>query len=305
MNPDIFLIDPEIRTALEGGQPVVALESTVITHGLPRPVNLETAQRMEAAVRQHGAIPGTIALLDGKIHIGLTADELELVATADDAVKVSRRDLGAALSRRAIGGTTVSATMVAAHAAGIRVFATGGIGGVHRGDRGDVSADLPELGRTPVVVVCAGAKSILDLPRTVEWLETAGVPIIGWGTDTFPAFFSVSSGLPVSLRADDPDDIAAALKAQWDLGLTTGALVTVPIPVDDAIDPAAVNSALQRAEQEADEAEILGPERTPFLLGRVVTLTDGSSLRANIALLLNNARHAAGLARALSAAAGP
>ncbi|MGA9532360.1 MAG: pseudouridine-5'-phosphate glycosidase [Anaerolineales bacterium] len=304
MNLESFQIDPEIRDALENDEPVVALESTVITHGLPRPMNVETARQMEATVRQAGALPATIALLDGKIHIGLPPEELERVATTANAVKVSRRDLGAALTRQAVGGTTVSATMVAAHAAGIRVFATGGIGGVHRGGRGDVSADLPELARTPVAVVCAGAKSILDLPRTVEWLETAGVPVIGWGTDTFPAFFSVSSGLPVSLRADDPKEIAAVLRAQWNLGLTTGALVAVPIPSDDAIDPETIQGALEQAEIEADAAEIYGPDRTPFLLGRVVELTDGASLRANVALLLNNAGHAAGLARALAAAPG-
>lgn len=302
MNLEFFDLDPEIRSALLNGKPVVALESTVITHGLPRPMNLQTAQGMETAVRQAGAIPATIALLDGKIHIGLPLAKLERLAAATDAVKVSRRDLGAALARRAVGGTTVSATMVAAHMAGIRVFATGGIGGVHRGDRGDVSADLPELARTPVAVVCAGAKSILDLPRTIEWLETAGVPVIGWGTDDFPAFFSRSSGLPVRLRVDDPSEIAATLKAQWGIGLSTGALVTVPIPEQDALAPEIVESALERAEAEADSAAVFGAERTPFLLSRLVELTGGASLQANIALLLNNARHAALLAQALASA---
>ena len=296
-----LVVAPEVAEAVAGGQPVVALESTVITHGLPRPTNLETARRMEATVRQGGAVPATVALLDGYLHVGLTSDELATVANEPAAVKVSRRDLGPALAGDVIGGTTVSATMLAAQAAGLKIFATGGIGGVHRGAAGDVSADLPELARTPVAVVCAGAKSILDLPRTLEWLETAGVPVIGWGTDTFPAFYAVSSGLPISARGETAEDIAAMLHRGWAFGLTSGALVTVPIPAEAALDPAVLAAALERAEQRAAGAGVRGPAVTPFLLAQLNELTDGASLQANLALLQNNARAAAELATALTA----
>jgi pseudouridine-5'-phosphate glycosidase len=293
-------ITAEVAAALQAGRPLVALESTVITHGLPRPTNLETARRLETIVIQAGALPATVAVLDGQLRVGLAADELERLANDTKAVKVSRRDLGPALASRMTGGTTVSATMLAAAAAGVRVFATGGIGGVHRGPTGDVSADLPELARTPVAVVCAGAKSILDLPRTLEWLETAGVPVIGWGTNEFPAFYAVSSGLPVSARADTAGAITAMLRAAWDLGLTGGALVTVPVPAEDALDPVVISQALEQAERRAAQAGIAGSALTPYLLAQLNELTDGASLRANLALLANNARAAAELAVALA-----
>jgi pseudouridine-5'-phosphate glycosidase len=298
---DPLQVSPPVERALDSGTPVVALESTVITHGLPRPVNLETARRMESIVEDHGAIPATVAVLDGRLRVGLEEGELDRLANAIGAVKISRRDLGPALALDLIGGTTVAATMLAAHRAGIRVFATGGIGGVHRGVRADVSADLPELARTPVAVICAGAKSILDLPRTLEWLETAGVPVIGWATDQFPAFFSRSSGLPVSSVGDDAAAIASILQAHWSLGLA-GALVAVPVPADQAVDLERIEAAIDIAEQEADAAGVVGPDRTPFILKRLVALTDGASLQANLALLDNNAKRAAELAAALAVA---
>jgi pseudouridine-5'-phosphate glycosidase len=298
---DPLQVSPPVEQALDSGTPVVALESTVITHGLPRPVNLETARRMESIVEDHGAIPATVAVLDGRLRVGLEEGELDRLANAIGAVKISRRDLGPALALDLIGGTTVAATMLAAHRAGIRVFATGGIGGVHRGVRADVSADLPELARTPVAVICAGAKSILDLPRTLEWLETAGVPVIGWATEQFPAFFSRSSGLPVSSVGDDAAAIASILQAHWSLGLA-GALVAVPVPADQAVDLERIEAAIDIAEQEADAAGVVGPDRTPFILKRLVALTDGASLQANLALLDNNAKRAAELAAALAVA---
>lgn len=292
-------LHPEVLEALAGGRAVVALESTVITHGLPRPANLETARAMEAAVRKGGAVPATVAMLDGALWVGLEGADLERLAGLERAVKINRRDLGPALARRESGGTTVSATMLAARAAGIAVFATGGIGGVHRGAAGDVSADLAELARTPVAVVCAGAKAILDLPRTLEWLETAGVPVIGWSCDEFPAFFSRSSGLPVSVREDSAEAITALLQAHWSIGLGSGALVCVPCPEDAALPHDQVEGALAAALEAAAAAGVRGKELTPFLLARLVEASGGATLRANKALLLNNAQAAAALARAL------
>jgi pseudouridine-5'-phosphate glycosidase len=296
-SPPWLHVHPEVASALASGRPVVALESTVITHGLPEPVNLELARRLEGEVRAAGAVPATVAVIDGRVCLGVTTDELERLALSRKLMKISRRDFGTALAQRATGGTTVAATMIAAHAGGIRVFATGGIGGVHRGQAGDVSADLPELARTPVIVVCAGAKAILDLPRTLEWLETAGVPVVGWGTDEFPAFFTRSSGLRLSARVNNAVEAAALIRAQWSLGLRSGVLVCVPCPEDVAVPAEAVEPVLRTALQQAEAQGVRGKEVTPFLLGRLAELTGGDTLRANLALLRNNARVAAELAR--------
>jgi len=296
-SPPWLHVHPEVASALASGRPVVALESSVITHGLPEPVNLELARRLEGEVRAAGAVPATVAVIDGRVCLGVTTDQLERLALSRKLMKVSRRDLGAAVAQRSTGGTTVAATMIAAHAGGIRVFATGGIGGVHRGQAGDVSADLPELARTPVIVVCAGAKAILDLPRTLEWLETAGVPVVGWGTDEFPAFFTRSSGLRLSARVDNAVEAAALIRAQWTLGLRSGVLICVPCPEDVAVPAEAVEPVLRTALQQAEAQGVRGKDVTPFLLARLAELTGGETLRANLALLRNNARVAAELAR--------
>ena len=297
--PDIT-VAVDVAAALSRGAPVVALESTVITHGLPWPANLETAQAMERVVRDAGALPATVALLSGEIRVGLTDAELEhLARTGGAARKVSRRDLALAVARGEDGGTTVATTMWAAHRAGIAVFATGGIGGVHRRHPFDVSADLPELARTPVLVVCAGAKAILDLPLTLEWLETHGVPVLGWQTDEFPAFYSRDSGLPVDQRVAGAVEVAAFWKAQRRLGLG-GALLTVPVPEAFAEPSAAVETAIAAALDAAEAAGVRGKAVTPFLLERVSALTEGASQRANRALLENNARVAAEVATALA-----
>ena len=282
------------------GLPVLALESAVITHGLPRPDNLQLAQSLEEEARACGATPATIAILDGKIHVGLEPAELERLATIASARKISRRDFGLALARRESGGTTVAGTLIAARAAGIRVFATGGIGGVHRDAPTDVSADLPELGRTPLVVVCSGAKAILDLPATLEYLETAGVPVLGYGTSEFPAFYSRESGLPVDVRVDTPQEVARIARAQWELGIESAVLVGVPPPVEDAIPAGQIEGAIQKALEEARKEGIRGAKVTPFLLSRVKELSAGTSLKANLALLRNNARVGAQIAVALS-----
>jgi pseudouridine-5'-phosphate glycosidase len=280
---------------------VVALESTLITHGLPRPKNLEVARAMEATIREAGAVPATIAIPGGQITVGLTDEQLDYLAGAENVRKCSRRDLPIAVGLGEDGATTVAGTMMAAHMAGIKVFATGGIGGVHRGHPFDVSADLLELGRTPVTVVCAGAKAILDLPLTLEVLETQGVPVIGFGTDEFPAFYSRSSGLPVDVRCDTPEGVAAIVRAREALELSGGTLVAVPIPPEDELPAAEAEGAILRALAEAEAQGITGKEATPFLLARVAELTGEASLRANVALLLNNARVASGIAAALSA----
>lgn len=297
-----FDIKPEIAAALAARGPVVALESTVITHGLPYPQNLETAVAMETAVRDGGALPATIAIIKGQIHIGLTADQLDYLATRDGTAvrKCSRRDIPLAVAGGEDGATTVAGTMILAHRAGIPIFATGGIGGVHRGHPFDVSADLGELGRTPVTVVSSGAKSILDLPATREVLETNGVPVIGYGSDTMAAFFSPSSGLPVDVRLDSPAAVAAIILAHRALALQSGILVTVPVPAAAAFDPDAAEAAIAQATQEADAANIHGPAATPWLLRRVVELTEGRSLQANVALLRNNGRTAGEIAAALA-----
>jgi pseudouridine-5'-phosphate glycosidase len=303
----VLHVSPEVQSALDAGRPVVALESTLIAHGLPRPTNLEVARRLEATVREAGATPATIAIIGGAIRVGLDDDALEYLASASGVRKVSRRDLPIVVAQRLDGATTVAATMwVAAQAVGarqgarIRVFATGGIGGVHRGHPFDVSADLPELARTPVAVVCAGAKAILDLPLTLEWLETHGVPVIGVQCDEFPAFYSRHSGLPVDVRVENAEEAAAIIKAKWGLGIEGGALVAVPVPAELELDIAAAESAIQAALAEAEQKGIRGRSITPFLLERVGHLTGGDSRRANIALLENNARVAAALAACLA-----
>jgi pseudouridine-5'-phosphate glycosidase len=280
---------------------VVALESTLITHGLQPPHNLDAARRAEAAVRAAGAVPATVAIHDGLIHVGLTPDQLEDLAAATGPAKVSTRDLAASLGRRGWSGTTVSATMVAAHRSGIRVFATGGIGGVHRGGERslDVSADLAELARTPVAVVCAGPKSILDVGRTLEVLESSGVPVVGWGTDEVPGFFTRTSGRPTSARVDGAREAAALLSRQWALGLG-GVLFCVPLPEDEALPGAEAEAAIEAALRDADAVGIHGPASTPFVLGRVAELTAGRSVAANLALIEHNAGVAAEIALALS-----
>jgi pseudouridine-5'-phosphate glycosidase len=295
-------ISPEVADALRAGRAVVALESTLITHGLPHPANLETALAMEAAVREGGAVPATIAVLGGKITVGLTRAEIERLAAAPagSVRKCSRRDLPIAVARGEDGATTVAGTMIVAHLAGIRVFATGGIGGVHRGAPFDVSADLLELGRTPVAVVCSGAKSILDLPLTLEVLETQGVPVIGLGTDTLPAFYSRSSGRPIDVRVDSPVEAANIIAAAHRLAAQHGLLIAVPVPATDELPSAKVEAAISQATDEAAARGVTGKRVTPFVLGRVAELTGGESRRANVALLVNNARVAGQIAVALA-----
>jgi len=293
----------EVKIALKAGEPLVALESTVITHGLPYPQNVETAVLMETAVREGGAIPATIGIIQGEIIIGLSAEQMDYLgqqAGKDTARKCSRRDLPLVVAQGGDGSTTVAGTMILAHLAGIEIFATGGIGGVHRGHPFDISADLSELGRTPVSVVSSGAKSILDLPATREVLETQGVTIIGFGTDELPAFYARSSGLAVDQRLDKPEEVAAVIRARRDLQLQSGLLVTVPVPEESAMDPQEAEEAIEQATAEADEAGIFGTASTPWLLRRMVELTNGRSMRANIALLRNNSITAAQIAVALT-----
>ncbi|MEX0325491.1 MAG: pseudouridine-5'-phosphate glycosidase [Puniceicoccaceae bacterium] len=299
--PSSIHIRPDIKAALSGGQPVVALESTVITHGLAYPENLETALAMEAAVREAGALPATIGIVDGRVTVGLTEDQIEMLARQQvgSVRKCSRRDFAIAMANGEHAGTTVAGTMLVAHKAGIKVFATGGIGGVHRGNPHDVSADLEELGRTPVAVVCSGAKSILDLPLTVEYLETKGVPIIGLGTDTFPAFYYSDSGLPVDHRAEDAAEVARIIRASLEFALEGGLLVTVPVPPEAEMPREACEAAIEQAVKEADAKGIRGKDITPYLLARVGELTEGKSRDANLALLKNNAAKAGRLAVAL------
>ncbi|MFO1056142.1 MAG: pseudouridine-5'-phosphate glycosidase [Dongiaceae bacterium] len=294
---------PEVAAALAAGGPVVALESTIISHGMPYPRNLETARRVEAAIRAEGAVPATIAVLDGRLRVGLGAAELERLATARDLAKLSRRDLAAAIATGGSGATTVAATMIGAALAGIAVFATGGIGGVHRGGESslDISADLEELARTPVAVVCAGAKAILDLPRTLEYLETRGVPVIGFGTDAFPAFYTRDSGLAVDRRADSGAEVAAIMAASRRLGLGGGLLVANPIPEAHALPRATVEAAIAAALADAERDGVRGKAVTPFLLGRLEALTGGASLAANIELVISNARVGAAIAVAEAA----
>jgi pseudouridine-5'-phosphate glycosidase len=284
-------VSPEVLAAKTSGAPLVALESTIIAHGMPYPQNLETAREVEESIRREGAVPATIAVLSGRLKIGLTPEELQLLATEKTVYKASRRDLPIFMARGAHAATTVSATMIGAAMGGIPVFVTGGIGGVHRGAERtlDVSADLQELGKTNVAVVSAGAKAILDLPKTLEYLETMGVPVIGYDTDDFPAFYSRQCGLKVPHRCDTPEEIAAVMKMKWDLGLNGGLLVCNPIPEAFSQDFSRMNLLIAQALQEAEKAEIQGKEITPFLLARISQLSHGESLKSNIALVKNNA----------------
>jgi pseudouridylate synthase len=301
MIPDMTL-STEVADALRSNLPVVALESTLITHGLPWPSNLETALAMEEAVRDAGAVPATIAVLRGVMTVGLSAAEIErLASTSSHVRKCSRRDLPIAVAQREDASTTVAGTMIVAHHAGIRVFGTGGIGGVHRGAPFDVSADLIELGRTPVAVVCAGAKAILDLPATLEVLETQGVPVVGLGTDTLPGFYARSSGLPIDVRVETHEEAAAIVDAAHRLGAQHAVLIVVPVPEAAAFPAADAEAAIEQATGEADRRGIHGKAVTPFLLQRVSELTDGATRATNVALLVNSARHAGLIARALSA----
>ncbi|HET7677743.1 MAG TPA: pseudouridine-5'-phosphate glycosidase [Candidatus Limnocylindrales bacterium] len=302
-----LVLAPTVEQALAADAAVVALESTLISHGLPRPRNLEVARAAEAAVRAAGAVPATIALRDGVIRVGLGDTELAELAAADGVPKVSRRDLAWALGRQGWAATTVSATMIGADLAGIRVFATGGIGGVHRGGERtlDVSADLDELARTPVLVVCAGPKSILDVALTLEVLETRGVPVIGFGTDELAGFYTRGSDLPVSLRVDTAEQAAALALRHWSLGLATGLVVAVPLPEDAALPADVARTAVEEAHHEAETRGIRGPATTPFLLTRIAELTDGRSLQANAALIEHNAHVAADIAVAMAGLASP
>jgi pseudouridylate synthase len=295
-------IDPEVRRALQAKRPVVALESTIITHGMPYPENLTTARSLESQVRNGGAVPATIAVIGGVLCVGLSDAELEWLASAKNVLKLSRNDLPYALATKKIGATTVAATMIAAHLAGIKVFATGGIGGVHRGAETsfDISADLEELARTPVAVVCAGAKAILDLPKTLEYLETRGVPVIGYGTDDFPAFWSRQSGLKSPLRLDTPAEIAHFLQVKWELNLAGGAVICNPVPQADEIPFHEMRGFIDTAIRESEEYGIKGKAVTPYLLARIVEITGGRSLRTNMALAQSNARLAAQIAAELS-----
>lgn len=298
--PQSFSLSIEILSAQRRGLPIVALESTVITHGLPKPQNLTLAQDMEAAVRSEGATPATIAVMGGKVQVGLSLDQLERLANAGDAIKVSLRDFAAALSQGKVGGTTVAGTMFAAEKAGIKVFATGGIGGVHREHPFDISTDLQALASIPVIVVCAGAKSILDLRATLEYLETMGVPVVGYGTDKFPEFFSPGKNHPVSVKLDSPEAVVGFARTHWGLGMKSAVLVCQPIPGGAALDAQTARRAEEAASKEAQEKNIRGQELTPFLLKRVNELTGGKSMRANLELLLNNARLAAQISRAMT-----
>lgn len=300
--PPFFSLSSEVLHAQSMDLPLVALESTVITHGLPHPENVQLAQEMEEEVRRMGAVPATVAVLEGRVCVGLSTVQLESLADQAKgglAKKISTRDLAPAVAQRQSGGTTVAATMAAAAMTGIRIFATGGIGGVHRDAPQDVSADLDQLARTPMVVVCAGAKAILDIPGTLERLETFSVPVIGYQTDEYPAFYSRRSGYRTSGRADSPEEVASIARTHWEMGLNSAVLVTVPLPEDQELPQAMAETAIQAALEEAQAKGIHGPEVTPYLLSRVSQLTKGASLRANLALLHNNARVAAMIARYL------
>ena len=292
-------VSAPVAEALAQGRPVVALESTIISHGMPYPQNVETALRVEAAIREAGAVPATIAVIGGKLKAGLTPEEIEYLGKKGTAVtKASRRDLPVLVARGEDGATTVTTTMIIAAMAGIKVFATGGIGGVHRGAETtmDISADLEELAHTPVMVICAGAKSILDLGLTLVYLETKGVPVIGYGTEELPAFYTRKSGFKVDYRIDTPEELAAAFKAKQEMGLGGGMLVTNPIPEEYSMDKAVIDAAIDMAVEECRQKGIKGKETTPFLLSRIKDITGGDSLEANIALVLNNARLAARVA---------
>ena len=291
-------INPEVAKALEEGRAVVALESTIISHGMPYPMNVETALKVEEIVRKNGAVPATIAILNGRLKVGLSREEIEVLGNGKNIIKTSRRDIPFIIANKADGATTVASTMIIAALAGVKVFATGGIGGVHRGaqETFDISADLQELARTNVAVICAGAKSILDIGLTLEYLETQGVPVVGFGTDELPAFYTRKSGFGVDYRVDSPELLAAALKAKWDLGLKGGVVIANPIPEKYEMDYDAITNAIENALKELKEKGIKGKESTPFLLGKVKEITGGASLDSNIELVYNNAKVAAQIA---------
>ena len=282
----------EVAKGMQEGKAIVALESTIISHGMPYPQNVETARKVEQIVRDNGAVPATIAIMDGKIKIGLSDEELETLGTSKNARKTSRRDLAYVVSSKEIGATTVATTMICAEMAGIKLFVTGGIGGVHRGAETtmDISADLEELANTNVAVVCAGAKSILDIGLTLEYLETNGVPVVGYQTDSFPAFYTTTSEFDANFRLNNEKEVAEMLKAKWDLGLNGGAVIANPIPTEHSLEESYINTIIQSALQEAEENGIKGKDVTPFMLGKVKELTEGKSLEANIELVYNNAR---------------
>jgi len=292
-------IAPEVDDALRHQRPVVALESTVIAHGLPRPQNLQTAQRLQEVVRETGATPATIAILHGKLTIGLSDDQINALANGSDIRKISTRDISIAVAQGWNGATTVASTTWIAHRAGIKVFATGGIGGVHRGSLPDISADLPELARTPIIVVCSGAKIVLDLPATREWLETHAVTIVGYQCDELPAFYSRKSGLPIDARVESAEDVARIYRAQRELGIESALLVVVPVPAQFEVPAEELQIVLTTALEDAEWKGIAGPALTPFLLSQMAERSGGSTLRANIALLENNARVAGEIARAV------
>ena len=299
LDPNLLRLSEEVADALSEGRAVVALESTVIAHGLPRPLNLETARRLEQTVRGRGAVPATVAVTGGELRVGLDGTQLERLAYSDDVRKVSRRDLALVVARRLDGATTVAGTLWVASRAGVKVFATGGIGGVHRGPLPDVSADLPELARTPMTVVCSGAKSVLDLPATREWLETHGVCLVGYGCDEMPAFYTRRSGLPVDVRADSADEVARLARARDALGLEAAIVVGVPVPAESETDARLMEELLSEALSEAEGRGVRGRELTPFLLARMGRRSGGATLGANVALLEENARVAAEVAVAL------
>lgn len=291
-------IQAEVKAALESGKPVVALESTIISHGMPYPRNVETALQVESIIRENGAVPATIAILNGRLKVGLSREEIDYLGNAENVVKASRRDIPFIVAKQLDGATTVASTMIIAALAGIKVFATGGIGGVHRGaqETFDISADLQELAHTNVAVVCAGAKSILDIGLTLEYLETQGVPVVGYQTEELPAFYTRKSGFKVDYRVDAASELAGALKAKWDLGLEGGVVVANPIPEQYAMDYDTITNAIRDAVAEADAKGIKGKESTPFLLAKVKDITGGESLESNIQLVYNNAKLGAQLA---------
>lgn len=301
---DFIAYSPEVAAARAAGRPIVALESTIISHGMPYPQNVQTAREVEDIIRAGGAVPATIALLDGKIRVGLTPEELELLGRSPEALKISRRDLPYALAARKIGATTVAATMICAELAGIRVFVTGGIGGVHRGAETsfDISADLQELARSSVAVVCAGAKSILDIGLTLEYLETHGVPVLAIGQDNFAAFYTPDSGFKADFRIDEPVEQARFLQTKWTLGLAGGVVISNPVPAEAAMPRAEIDAITEQALDEAAAQGITGKAVTPYLLARIKALTEGRSLATNIALVKHNARAGTRLALALAAA---
>jgi pseudouridine-5'-phosphate glycosidase len=298
-NEDLFVIAPEVERALTLGQPVVALESTVIAHGLPRPINIETARRLEEIVREEGAVPATVAVLQGKLHLGITRAQLEFIGTNTGVRKLSIRDLPIAVAERWDGATTVATTSWIANRAGIKVFATGGIGGVHRGELPDISADLPQLARSRMVVVCSGAKIVLDLDATREWLETHGVTVVGYQCDSMPAFYSRGSHLPVDARVDTAADAAAIANARTELELEGSVLVTVPVPAEAEVPEDLLLTALTDSLNQAREQKVLGRDLTPFLLSKMAERSGGLTLKADIALLENNARVGAQIAVAM------